>query len=846
MDVKVKLADEFKLKPEYASNIVDLIEEGSTIPFIARYRKEMHGECDDQVLREFADRLQYLQNLLKRKEEVKNSITEQEKWTDEIAAALEAAQTMTEVEDIYRPYKQKKKTRASVAIAKGLEPFADVILAQELADGDIMALAAQYIDEEKGVASAEEALQGAMDINAERISDDANVRKVLRTMLYEIGVVDCKLEPKKEDNPKKKIYEMYAEYSEPVGKIPPHRILALNRGEKDECLKVSIKADEEVAHKKIKALYRKESIFNQVMDDTIVDSYKRLIFPSIENEVRGELTDMASEQAIKMFEVNLKPLLLQPPLKGKVILGLDPAYRTGCKIAVIDTEGNVLDNTVVFFTPPAKEDKIENAKKVLKGLIEKYKVDVISIGNGTASKESEIFIADLIKDIDLPLQYMVVNEAGASVYSASKLGAEEFPNLDSTARSAISIARRLLDPLAELIKIDVKSIGVGQYQHDMPPKRMTDVLTGVVEDCVNSVGVDLNTASYSLLAYVSGLNTSIAKNIVAHRAKAPFKKREELLKVPKLGPKAYEQAAGFLRIPDAKDVLENTSVHPESYAAAEKLITKFGYSPEDVKQGKLSEMKARVHEYGSAKLAEEIGVGEPTMLDIVDEILKPGRDIRDSLPPPVLRADLLDMKDLKEGMELTGTVRNVIDFGAFIDIGVHHDGLVHISEISDKFIKHPSEALKVGEVVKVRVMGVDVDKQRINLSMRTPGLAKPPPREKRERESAPVNRKAKDDGSISLRPEKGGSAPPKEAYDRKEFVPRGNREGGQGFNRDGNRDNRSFNRDRKDGDRPRFNRDRDSGPREYRDTPKNDNRPIQSNLSLEDSLAALQNKFKKK
>ncbi|MCL2061439.1 MAG: RNA-binding transcriptional accessory protein [Firmicutes bacterium] len=727
MDIKAKLAEEFKLKPEYSANIVDLIAEGSTIPFIARYRKEMHGECDDQVLREFADRLQYLQNLVKRKEEVRNSIEEQGKWTDELAAALETAMKMTEVEDIYRPYKQKKKTRASVAIERGLEPLADIIQAQELKEGEVLAICEPYINEEKGVPTAADALAGAKDIIAERISDDANVRKVLRAMLYEIGLIECKLEPKDEKNPKKQIYEMYAEFSEAVAKIPPHRILAINRGEADECLKVGIKADEETAHNKIKAIYKKDSIFNTVLDETIADSYKRLIFPSVENEVRGELTDNAAEQAIKMFEANLKPLLLQPPLKGKVILGLDPGYRTGCKLAVVDESGNVLDHGVIYVT--MSEDRTREAGQKVLSLIKKHGISVIGIGNGTASKETEIFAAGLIKEHSLAVSYAIVNEAGASVYSASKVGAEEFPDLDVTIRGAISIARRLLDPLAELIKIDVKSIGVGQYQHDMPQKRLTEVLTGVVEDCVNSVGVDLNTASYSLLAYVSGLNTPIAKNIVEYRKSKPFKSRRELLKVAKLGPKAFEQCAGFLRIPDGEEVLDNTSVHPESYGAAQKLMDKFGYGAQDLKGGKLTDIKQKVKEFGAGKLAGEVGVGEPTLHDIVEEILKPGRDIRDSLPPPVLRADLMDMKDLKEGMELSGTVRNVIDFGAFVDIGVHHDGLVHISEISDRYIKHPGEVLKVGDAVKVRVIGVDPQKQRINLSMRTPGLEKPPKRE---------------------------------------------------------------------------------------------------------------------
>lgn len=716
MDIKAKLSEEFNLKPAYAANIVDLIEEGNTIPFIARYRKEMHGGQSDELLRDFSDRLTYLKNLTARKDEVRASIEGQGKWTDELAAALDKAVTLTEVEDVYRPYKQKKKTRASVAVERGLEPLADIIFAQEMKECDLTALASEYIDEEKGVASAEDAINGAKDIIAERVSDDAEIRKALREFIMEEGTVSSVFNDKQEDKEKLNVYEMYKEFSEKIKTLPSHRILALNRGEKDECLKVTVACDNDRAVEKIKAKFMKPSAFDKEMSEAIEDSYDRLIFPSIEREVRNELTDKANEQAIKMFEVNLKPLLMQPPLKGKVIIGLDPAYRTGCKIAVIDQSGNMLDHTVIFPTPP--QNKTEEAKRVMLGLIKKYNADVISIGNGTASKESEIFVADLIKDCPRKVQYMVVNEAGASVYSASKLGTEEFPNEDVTVRSAVSIARRLMDPLAELIKIDVKSIGVGQYQHDMPQKRLTEVLEGVVEDCVNSVGVDLNTASYSLLAYVSGLNTSIAKNIVAYRAKTPFTDRRQLLEVGKLGPKAFQQCAGFLRIQGGDSVLDNTGVHPESYEAAEKLLKKYGYTDDDVKSGGLGDLKAKVKADGEEKVAEEIGVGALTLHDIVEEILKPGRDIRADLPAPVLRADLMDMKDLKEGMELTGTVRNVIDFGAFVDIGVHHDGLVHVSEISDRFIKHPSEALSVGQVVKVKVIGVDPVKQRINLSIK--------------------------------------------------------------------------------------------------------------------------------
>ncbi len=740
MDIKVKLSEEFSLKLEHASNVVDLIEEGNTIPFIARYRKEMHGGCDDELLRDFADRLTYLKNLVARKQEVRSSIEGQGKWTEELALALDKAATLTEVEDIYRPYKQKKKTRASVAIERGLEPLADIVFAQELTAYDIVELTAPYIDEEKGVNTPEEAMAGARDIIAERISDDAEMRKALRELLFEEATVTGCFNDKQEDKSKLDTYEMYNEFSERIKTLPSHRILALNRGEKEECLKVSIVIEPERAIDKIKAKFLKESAFKSEVSAAIEDSYDRLIFPSIEREVRNELTDKASEQAIKMFEVNLKPLLMQPPLKGKVILGLDPAYRTGCKIAVIDENGNVLDHTVVYPTPP--QNKTEDAKKILNALIVKYNVDVISIGNGTASKESEIFVADLIKDCPRPVQYAVVNEAGASVYSASKLGTEEFPQFDVTVRSAVSIARRLMDPLAELIKIDVKSIGVGQYQHDMPQKRLTEVLEGVVEDCVNSVGVDLNTASYSLLSYVAGLNTTIAKNIVEYRATKPFSTRNQLLEVKKLGPKAFEQCAGFLRITDGDSVLDNTGVHPESYEAAEKLLAKYGKTDEDVKQGNIADVKSKIEAEGYAAVAAEIGIGEPTLRDIVEEILKPGRDIRAQLPPPVLRADLMDIKDLKEGMELTGTVRNVIDFGAFVDIGVHHDGLVHVSEISDRFIKHPSEALSVGEVVKVKVIGVDAAKQRINLSIKqASGFVSQAPATKREkREDKKENR----------------------------------------------------------------------------------------------------------
>ena len=713
-DYAVKLSKEFTVRQDHAANIINLIDEGNTIPFIARYRKEMTGSCDDQVLREFSDRLKYLRNLDKRKEEIISSIEEQGKMTDELKESIGRAETMTEVEDLYRPYKQKRKTRASVAIEKGLEPLADIIMEQ--ADFDVDKKAEEFINEEKGVSTVKDAVSGACDIIAERVSDDAELRKLLRKKLFDTGDVSCKLL----ENENAKTYDMYADYAEKISKIPSHRILAVNRGEKEECLKVSLICDEESFLSEIKAKYVKaNNAAGELVSLSCEDAFKRLIFPSIEREVRNELTEKASEQAIKMFEVNLRPLLLQPPLKGKTILGLDPAYRTGCKIAVIDPLGNVLDTTVVYPTPP--QNRTEEAKAKLIALIKKYNVNVISIGNGTASKESEIFVADMIKESGLPLSYAVVNEAGASVYSASKLGAEEFPDFDVTQRSAVSIARRLLDPLAELIKIDVKSIGVGQYQHDMPEARLEEVLGGVVEDCVNSVGVDLNTASVQLLSYVSGLNLGVAKNVVEYRKAKRFERREELLKVKKLGEKAYEQCAGFLRITDG-DVLDNTGVHPESYGAVEKLLKSVGYTLTDVKEGKVKDIREKVNEKGIDNVAKECGVGVPTLTDIINELVKPGRDIRDSLPKPVLRSDLMDINSLKEGMEITGTVRNVIDFGVFVDIGVHQDGLVHISQISDNFIKHPSDVLKVGDIVKVKVLSVDKVKNKISLTMKTAEL----------------------------------------------------------------------------------------------------------------------------
>ena len=723
MIISEKLAEEFNLKQEYSDNIISLLNEGCTIPFIARYRKEMHGTCDDQVLRQFADRLNYLNNLEARKQEVQKSIESQEKWTEELAIALEKAETMAEVEDIYRPYKKKKKTRASVAIEKGLSPLADIVMS-DIREGNILEIVTPYIDEEKGVKTIDDAINGAKDIIAERISDDADIRKILRDTIVGLGDIVTTLDEEK-DKENQGVYGMYKDYSEKIKAIPSHRILAINRGEKEECLKVDIKLDPEVAISKINEKYiYNESIFKDVMLATTEDSYNRLIFPSVSREVRADLTDRANEGAIKMFETNLKPLLMQPPLKNHVVLALDPGYRTGCKVAVIDGIGNVLDTGVVYATIP-DDKKIEESKKKIKALIEKHKVDAIAIGNGTASKEAEIFVAGLIKEIDRPVQYMVVNEAGASVYSASELGAEEFPEFDVSLRSAVSIARRLQDPLAELIKIDVKSIGVGQYQHDMPQKRLTEVLEGVVEDCVNSVGVDLNTASYKLLSYVSGLNNTIAKNIVKCREIRPFASREELLTVPKLGPKAFEQCAGFLRITNGKEVLDNTAVHPEAYEICRKLLAEFDYTEEDIINNNLGELSEKVNNYGLAKLAEKLGVGVPTLSDIIEEINKPGRDIRDSLPKPILRDDLMDISSLKEGMEIVGTVRNVIDFGAFVDIGVHQDGLVHISEISNDYIKHPSDALTVGDIVTVKVIGVDLEKNRISLTIKGASNAKP-------------------------------------------------------------------------------------------------------------------------
>ena len=711
MTIQERLSSEFGLKMEYSENIITLIDEGNTIPFIARYRKEMHGSCDDQVLRNFADRLKYLRNLDEEKAKVQKVITEQGKWTDELAKALENALTLTEVEDIYRPYKPKRKTRASVAIAKGLEPLADILQAQSK-DYVIMTEAEKFVTEE--VPTVEDAIAGAKDIVAERISDNAELRKELREIIANKAFIVCSLL----ENENNYTYETYANFKQEVKNIPSHRILAINRGEKEKCLKVEITIDEKLTIPVIEKYYKKNNEdTDALMDEVIRDAYDRLLFPSLERECRNNLTDRADEQAIHMFEVNLRPLLMEAPLKNNIIMGFDPGYSNGCKIAVIDKNGSVLDTTVVYPTPP--RSKAEEAMEKLKTMIERNKVDIIAIGNGTASKESEIFVAELIKHVNRPVSYAVVSEAGASVYSASKLAAEEFPDYDVNLRSAVSIARRLQDPLAELIKIDVKSIGVGQYQHDMPQNRLTEVLTGVVEDCVNSVGVDLNTASPSLLSYVSGLNMSIAKNIVAYRTKMKgFKRRDELLSVSKLGPKAYEQCAGFLRVVGGENVLDNTAVHPESYDATRKLLKSFNLTEDDVKNHNLVLLPKMIEQKGEVKVAQECGIGVPTLEDITTELLKPGRDIRESMPKPILRSDVIHMEDLKEGMVFRGVVRNVVDFGAFVDIGVHQDGLVHISQLSDSYVKHPSDVVKVGDVVDVKVLAVDPAKKRISLTMK--------------------------------------------------------------------------------------------------------------------------------
>lgn len=713
MDFVQTLVGEFKIKTEWMSNILSLIDDGNTIPFIARYRKEMHGTQDDQKLREIAERYEYLQNFDKRREAIRASIDSQGKLTEELNKALDAATTMVEIEDIYLPYKPKKRTRASIAKEKGLEPLALTIFAQET-DAFPIDLAEGFVDAEKGVETAQDALAGALDIIAEMISDSASIRKRLRNVAFLNG----KLASKAADPDKDSVYANYYDYSEPMNKIAGHRVLALNRGEKEGFLKVKVDFDREKGMK----IVLSETVKNSTpCADAVVeaanDAYDRLIFPSIETQLRSELFDTASESAIGVFSTNLRQLLMQPPIKGKVALGLDPGYRTGCKVAVVDATGRVLDTGVIYCAPPYK--KIAEAKATISALCRKHGVQIIAIGNGTASKETEMFAAELIGELNMGISYMVVSEAGASVYSASKLAAEEFPEYDVSLRSAVSIARRLQDPLAELVKIEPRAIGVGQYQHDMPRKRMDEALDGVVEDCVNSVGVDLNTASPSLLSRIAGINGTISKNIVAYREEnGAFKSRAELKKVSKLGPKAFEQCAGFCRVAESKNVLDNTGVHPESYDAAKDLLTLCGYTLDDVKKGGIGELKERVASLGEENVAGKIGVGVPTLNDIVKELLAPGRDMRDELPPPMLRTDVLSMEDLTPGMELKGTVRNVIDFGAFVDIGVHQDGLVHISQISNTRINHPADKLKVGDVVTVWVMSVDLKKQRISLTMK--------------------------------------------------------------------------------------------------------------------------------
>ena len=716
MDIIKKLAEEFNIKVEQVEKTVALIDDGNTIPFIARYRKEETGSLDDVLLRDLDDRLTYLRNIEKRKEEVKNLITEMGKMTDEIAASIDNAQTITEVDDIYRPFRPHRKTRASVAKEKGLEPLAELLLAQEDAyEPSLEETAETYVNEELGVASAEEALAGACDIIAEGVSDNADYRKIVRKITFDMGLIVTKA-TKEEDS----VYAQYYDYSEAIKKIPAHRVLAINRGENEEFLKVSISIEKGIVLNYLctEMITNIKSPASRYIESAVIDSYDRLIAPSIEREIRNDLFDEASEGAIKLFAENLKHLLMQSPLKGKTVLGFDPGYINGCKTAVVDKTGKVLDTAVVYPTTKSKF-KTEEAAKIIKKMVEKYKVDVIAIGNGTASRESEIFIADTLKNVNYDCKYIIISEAGASVYSASKLAAEEFPDFDVMQRSAVSIARRLQDPLAELVKIDPKSIGVGQYQHDMKPARLDGALQGVVEDCVNSVGVDLNTASYSLLSYISGINITAAKNIVKYREEnGEFKNRAAILKVPRIGAKAFEQCAGFLRVPHSKEILDNTGVHPESYDAAHKLLSIFGYTEKDVAEGKLSDLADKVKAYGAQNVCAECSIGAPTLHDIVSELQKPGRDIRDSFTPPALREDVMSIEDLKPDMVLNGTVRNVIDFGAFVDIGVHQDGLVHISALSNRFVKHPSEIVSVGDQVKVRVLSVDVKKKRIALSMK--------------------------------------------------------------------------------------------------------------------------------
>ena len=712
------LAKELDKSPEHVENVVRLIDEGNTIPFIARYRKELHGAMDDTALRTLADRLQYLRNLGKRREEVKSAIEGQGKLTEELSAAIDAAATLAEVEDLYRPYKPKRRTRATVAREKGLEPLAQLLYAQEKDGPAPEEAAGDYVDAEKGVESVEDALQGAGDIIAEWISDDADIRKGLRELVWRKGwLVSAAAAKEPEDT----VYRLYYDFKSPLNRAMGHQVLAINRGEREEILKVSVEMDREAALIPIRrAVLRPGAPAMAFVRAAAEDAYDRLIFPSVEREMRNLLTENADEGAIHNFALNLKPLLMQPPVKGKVTMGLDPGYRNGCKVAVVDGTGKVLDTAVVY--PTFSEKKKQEAIDVLARLIKKHEVAHIAIGNGTASRETEQMTVELIRQVGGGVSYMIVNEAGASVYSASKLAAQEFPDFDVNLRSAVSIARRLQDPLAELVKIDPKSIGVGQYQHDMPQARLDETLSGVVEDCVNAVGVDLNTASAPLLSYVAGLNNTTAKNIVAYREEnGAFTGRKQVLKVPKLGPKAFEQCAGFLRVPESKNVLDHTGVHPESYEAAEKLLSLCGYSLNDVAAGGIGALRERVKEQGEAQAAQACGVGVPTLRDIVAELMKPGRDPRDELPKPILRTDVLEMKDLKPGMELTGTVRNVIDFGVFVDIGVHQDGLVHISQLgAPRRVRHPSEVCAVGDIVTVWVLEVDEKKKRISLTMKKP------------------------------------------------------------------------------------------------------------------------------
>lgn len=716
MDIIGIITQEFSLKRWQVENTAALIDDGNTIPFIARYRKEAHGTLDDQTLREISERLEYLRNLEKRKEEVFSSIDSQEKMTEEISLALEKAQTLAEIEDIYRPYKPKRRTRASVAREKGLEPLAQMITEQKEDSAEPLVLAADFVNSENGVETPEDALQGAKDIIAEDISDNADIRRRLRNLFTVSGEVISKAADEEKDS----VYAQYYDFSQPVSKIAGHRVLAIDRGEREGFLKVSVTLDSVKAANVItsETLLPGNSPCTETVREAGEDAYTRLIYPSVEREIRSSLTEKAAADAIKVFSQNLKELLLQPPVKGKVALGLDPGYRTGCKVAVVDATGRVLDTGVAYITH--SERKQQEAKELIASFIKKYGVEIIAIGNGTASKETEIFTASLLKEIGSSAGYMVVSEAGASVYSASKLAAEEFPQYDVSLRSAVSIARRLQDPLAELVKIDPKAIGVGQYQHDMPKKELENALDGVVEDAVNSVGVDLNTASPSLLSRVAGVNSTVAKNIVSYREEnGTFTSRTQLKKVNKLGEKAFQQCAGFLRVPESKNILDNTGVHPESYKAAKELLEMCGFKSTGA-SADLKEIKEKTDRLNKAELSEKLGIGLPTLEDIIKELSRPGRDPRDELPPPMLRSDVMDMSDLKPGMELKGTVRNVIDFGAFVDIGVHQDGLVHISQITNRFIKHPSEVLKVGQVVTVWVLSVDEKKGRIALTMKKP------------------------------------------------------------------------------------------------------------------------------